>query len=118
MLSLSLALDAVDAVVGARRLVLLPRGRHGLGDGPSTAAVMGAVPAEKSGVASAMNDVSRQVSGALGVAVIGSLTSSLYASRIEDDTAALAPAAAETARESVGGAIGVAGASRTRRARP
>jgi EmrB/QacA subfamily drug resistance transporter len=76
---------------------------------PCTAAVMGAVPAEKSGVASAMNDVSRQVSGALGVAVIGSLTASLYASRVEDDTAALAPAAAETAQESIGGAISVAG---------
>jgi EmrB/QacA subfamily drug resistance transporter len=75
---------------------------------PSTASVMGAVPAEKSGVASAMNDVSRQVSGALGVAVIGSLTASLYASQIEDDTAALAPDAADAAQESIGGAISVA----------
>ena len=48
---------------------------------PSTASVMGAVPAEKSGVASAMNDVTRQVGGALGVAVLGSLITSLYASR-------------------------------------
>jgi EmrB/QacA subfamily drug resistance transporter len=76
---------------------------------PSTAAVMGAVPEAKSGVASAMNDVSRQVSGALGVAVIGSLTASLYAARIEEDTAALPAGAAETARESIGGAIQVAG---------
>ncbi len=75
---------------------------------PSTAAVMGAVPEEKSGVASAMNDVSRQVAGALGVAVIGSLTTTLYTARIEDDTAGLPPAAAETARGSIGGAIGVA----------
>jgi EmrB/QacA subfamily drug resistance transporter len=75
---------------------------------PSTAAVMGAVPEEKSGVASAMNDVSRQVSGALGVAVIGSITASLYASRLDDDTGALAPDAAATAEESIGGAISVA----------
>jgi EmrB/QacA subfamily drug resistance transporter len=75
---------------------------------PSTAAVMGAVPQDKSGVASAMNDVSRQVSGALGVAVIGSLITSLYSSRVGDDTAALAPDVARTAEESVGGAVNVA----------
>ena len=46
--------------------------------GPATDSVMGAVPEEKSGVASAMNDVTRQVAGALGTAVIGSLIASLY----------------------------------------
>ena len=76
---------------------------------PSTASVMGAVPEEKSGVASAMNDVTRQVGGALGVAVLGSLITSLYASGVDDDTAGLSPAAAEAAEESVGGAVGVAG---------
>jgi MFS transporter, DHA2 family, multidrug resistance protein len=50
--------------------------------GPATSSVMGTVPAEKSGVASAMNDVTRQVGGALGTAVIGSLISSIYGSRI------------------------------------
>ena len=34
--------------------------------GPATGSVMGAVPKEKSGVASAMNDVTRQVGGSLG----------------------------------------------------
>jgi EmrB/QacA subfamily drug resistance transporter len=48
--------------------------------GPATGSVMSTVPAEKSGVASAMNDVTRQVGGSLGTAVIGSLISSLYAS--------------------------------------
>jgi EmrB/QacA subfamily drug resistance transporter len=46
--------------------------------GPATDAVMGAVPESKSGVASAMNDVTRQVAGALGTAVIGSMITSLY----------------------------------------
>jgi EmrB/QacA subfamily drug resistance transporter len=46
--------------------------------GPATDSVMGAVPEEKSGVASAMNDVTRQVAGALGTAVIGSLITSFY----------------------------------------
>ena len=47
--------------------------------GPATDSVMGAVPEEKAGVASAMSDVTRQVAGALGIAVIGSLIASLYA---------------------------------------
>ncbi len=55
--------------------------------GPATDSVMGAVPEEKAGVASAMNDVTRQVGGALGVAVIGSLVGSLYSSRVDDATA-------------------------------
>jgi hypothetical protein len=76
--------------------------------GPATDSVMGAVPEEKAGVASAMNDVTRQVAGALGVAVIGSLVSSLYATRVEDATAGLPPSAADAAGNSVGAAVAVA----------
>ena len=75
---------------------------------PATDAVMGAVPEEKAGVASAMNDLTRQVFSALGVAVIGSLTTSLYADRMDDATAGLPPGAGDTARDSVGGAVAVA----------
>jgi MFS transporter, DHA2 family, multidrug resistance protein len=46
---------------------------------PATDAVVGAVPAVKAGVASATNTVARMVAGALGVAVVGSLVSSLVA---------------------------------------
>ena len=52
--------------------------------GPATASVMGAVPKEKAGVGSAMNDVTRQVGGSLGTAVIGSLVASFYGSRVSD----------------------------------
>ena len=76
--------------------------------GPATDSVMGAVSDEKAGVASAMNDVTRQVAGALGVAIVGSLVTSLYGSRIEDVTAALPPDSAEAASDSVGGAVAVA----------
>jgi EmrB/QacA subfamily drug resistance transporter len=76
--------------------------------GPATGSVMGAVPKEKSGVASAMNDVTRQVGGSLGTAVIGSLITSLYSSRIADTAAAL-PAGAESAvKDSIGSADAVA----------
>jgi EmrB/QacA subfamily drug resistance transporter len=77
--------------------------------GPATDSVMGAVSDEKAGVASAMNDVTRQVAGALGVAIVGSLVTSLYSSRVEDATAALPPESAQAASESVGGAVAVAG---------
>ncbi len=58
---------------------------------PATTAVVGAVPAAKSGIASATNTVARMVSGALGVAVIGSLVSSLYSNDLRDSLAGLPP---------------------------
>ncbi|MEZ5229078.1 MAG: DHA2 family efflux MFS transporter permease subunit [Acidimicrobiales bacterium] len=51
---------------------------------PATEAVMGSLPREKAGVGSAINDTTRQVGGALGVAIIGSAVSSVYTSRIID----------------------------------
>ena len=75
---------------------------------PGTAAVMSALPTAKAGVGSAMNDVNRQVGGALGVAVIGSVSSSAYSSKVESATAGLPEGAAATATDSVGGAAGVA----------
>jgi EmrB/QacA subfamily drug resistance transporter len=71
---------------------------------PATEAVVGAVPAAKAGVASATNTVARMVSGALGVAVIGSLISSLYASEVEGSLTGLPPEAQARAEESVGAA--------------
>jgi MFS transporter, DHA2 family, multidrug resistance protein len=64
---------------------------------PATDAVVGAVPAARSGVASAMNTVARMVSGALGVAVLGSLVNSLYS----DDVAGSLPPRAPGGRHGV-----------------
>jgi EmrB/QacA subfamily drug resistance transporter len=50
----------------------------GLTMAPATESIMGAIPREKAGVGSAMNDTTRQVGGALGVAVIGSVLASVY----------------------------------------
>jgi hypothetical protein len=75
---------------------------------PSTDSVMGAVPPEKSGVASAMNDVTRQVAGALGTAIVGSLITSIYASRINDDAASRPEPARTAAKDSIGQANAVA----------
>jgi EmrB/QacA subfamily drug resistance transporter len=76
---------------------------------PATEAVIGAVPAAKSGVASATNTVARMVSGALGVAVVGSLVSSLYSTDVEGSLDALPPEAQAAAESSVGAASAIAG---------
>jgi EmrB/QacA subfamily drug resistance transporter len=75
---------------------------------PATEAVVGAVPAAKSGVASATNTVARMVSGALGVAVIGSLVSSLYGRDVEGSLSGLPAPAQEAAEHSVGAASAIA----------
>ena len=75
---------------------------------PATDAVMGAVPEGKAGVGSAMNDVTRQVGGALGVAIIGSILNSIYSSRIDGSLSDLPAQTAEAARDSVGAASVVA----------
>ena len=75
---------------------------------PATEAVIGAVPAAKSGVASATNTVARMVSGALGVAVVGSLVSSLYSTDVEGSLDALPPEAQAAAESSIGAATAIA----------
>jgi hypothetical protein len=45
---------------------------------PATESIMGSLPRDKAGVGSAVNDTTRQVGGALGVAIIGSVYSSVY----------------------------------------
>jgi EmrB/QacA subfamily drug resistance transporter len=75
---------------------------------PATDAVVGAVPAAKSGIASATNTVARMVSGALGVAVMGSLVSSLYSNDVEGSLGALPPDAEAAAGDSVGAASAIA----------
>lgn len=58
----------------------------GLGMGtamtPATAALTDALPADKQGVASAMNDLSRELGGALGIAVLGSVLTNALTSRL------------------------------------
>jgi EmrB/QacA subfamily drug resistance transporter len=75
---------------------------------PATDAVVGAVPAAKSGVASATNTVARMVSGALGVAVVGSLVSSLYANDVEGSLGGLPAQAQAGAEDSVGASSAIA----------
>jgi EmrB/QacA subfamily drug resistance transporter len=54
----------------------------GLTMAPSTTAVMDAIPESKAGVGSATNDASREVGGALGIAIGGSILNEVYQSKI------------------------------------
>ncbi|MGH9133368.1 MAG: MFS transporter [Ilumatobacteraceae bacterium] len=78
---------------------------------PATESVMGSLPRAKAGVGSAVNDTTRQVGGALGVAIIGSIVSSVYASDIASlgRRFGLGGRDLETAESSLGGARQVAG---------
>jgi len=49
---------------------------------PATDSIMGSLPRAKAGVGSAMNDTTRQTGGAAGVAVLGSVLASRYASSV------------------------------------
>jgi Na+/melibiose symporter-like transporter len=82
----------------------------GLVMAPATDSVMGSLPLAKAGVGSAVNDTTRQVGGAMGVAIIGSVLASTYGSTIGDFFVGTpAPAeAVEAAKGSIGGAFGVA----------
>jgi Na+/melibiose symporter-like transporter len=93
-------------IVGATFFVLA----FGMGNlmAPSTDSVMGAVPEANAGIASAMNDVTRQMGGAFGVAVIGSVINTVYSGKMSEAVAVLPPEAAEAASDSVGAASRVA----------
>jgi len=91
----------------ALQMVILGTGM-GFTSAPATEAIMGVVPAAKAGVGSAVNDATRILGGTLGVAVIGSVYASLYASRLRETLpAGLPDHLARTANDSVGGALGV-----------
>jgi EmrB/QacA subfamily drug resistance transporter len=75
---------------------------------PSTESVMSSLPREKAGVGSAISNTGRQVGGALGVAILGSVLSAVYRGQIADAVAGLPPAARDAASESFAGAHGVA----------
>jgi EmrB/QacA subfamily drug resistance transporter len=77
---------------------------------PMTASIMGAVPMHKAGVGSAINDTTRELGGALGVAVLGSLVTSRYDHLVGRavTTLRLPDAASVPVRRSLAGALAVA----------
>ena len=91
------------------RMMLMAAGM-GLVMAPATESIMGSLPRAKAGVGSAVNDTTRQVGGALGVAIIGSVMSSVYQDRVATAISgrALPRGVGDQIRSSFGGAIAVA----------
>jgi EmrB/QacA subfamily drug resistance transporter len=80
----------------------------GLAFAPATGSIMSAVPVDKAGVGSAVNDTTRELGAALGIAVLGTIIGSAYRSNLDVSSTDLSAADATAARESIGGAVGVA----------
>jgi EmrB/QacA subfamily drug resistance transporter len=109
-LLLSLGLDQSSSYGAiAWRMVVMASGMA-LTMAPATTSIMGSLPLAKAGVGSAVNDTTRQIGGAVGVAVVGSVFASIYGSKVGDALAGkpLPPAAVEGAKNSLGFALGVA----------
>jgi EmrB/QacA subfamily drug resistance transporter len=86
--------------------MILGGGGLGLITAPATEAILGAVPREKAGVGSAVNDATRLFGAALGVAVIGSVAATLYGNRLGTTIPPDVPLQAATAAKgSIGGAL-------------
>lgn len=81
----------------------------GLTTAPATESILSVLPPAKAGVGSAVNDATREAGGTLGVAVIGSVYTSLYASGLLHSGAAHLPAGVlHVAQSSVGAGYAVA----------
>ncbi|KWX02184.1 putative transporter [Carbonactinospora thermoautotrophica] len=105
-------LARVDATSGYGEVAAALAG-IGLGLGvamaPAMDAVVGGLPDQHTGVGAAVNNALRQVGGAFGVAVLGSLLSEVYASRLDPALQGMPAPLTGAARESVTAALAVAG---------
>ncbi|MCU1391460.1 MAG: putative drug resistance transporter, partial [Ilumatobacteraceae bacterium] len=81
----------------------------GLSMTPGTTAITSSLPEDKQGVASALNDTVREIGGAVGIALLGSVLNSGYRSSVASATTTLPADAANVVKEGIGGAYTVAG---------
>ena len=108
MLVMATVDQSTSYLVIAAALILLGAGM-GVTVAPGTGSIMAAVPLNKAGVGSAVNDTTREVGGALGIAILGSIANSTYRSNIDEQAIGALPGeAAGIAEESIGGALQVA----------
>src|SRR5262245_55510855 len=76
---------------------------------PLTGSIMSAVPLGRAGVGSAMNDTTRELGGALGVAVLGSIVASRYDAQLASAIAGMSPTADGLGDSGLSGALEVGG---------
>lgn len=86
--------------------MILLGGGLGFTTAPATESIMGSLSVEKAGIGSAVNDTTRELGGTLGVAIVGSVFSSVYINSLEDGAVfeQLPPDAQELTAESIGAA--------------
>ncbi len=92
----------------ALSLIILATGMS-LSMPPSTTAIMASLPLGKAGVGSAVNDTTRELGGALGVAVLGSILASQFTAGLSAAVGSLPAPVASAATSSLGAALEVAG---------
>lgn len=81
----------------------------GMSMAPASTAIVSSLPLSKAGVASAVNDVTREVGGALGIAVLGTILTSRFTSGMDDRLPAGVPDQLRTgARTSINAAVAIA----------
>lgn len=80
----------------------------GMATPPTTSAIMMSAPDEKQGVASAVNDVTREVGGALGIALAGSILAGSYSHAIAPALTPVPQALRGPASESLAQALAIA----------
>ncbi len=64
--------------------IIIMGGGYGLAWSPATDSIVGAVPENRAGVGSAMDQTTQFIGGALGVAALGAIMNNIYRDRIED----------------------------------
>jgi Na+/melibiose symporter-like transporter len=75
---------------------------------PATTAITGSLSRAQQGVASALNDTSREIGGALGIALMGSIFNAQYRSEVGDVAARLDPTQGQLVKDGIAGATEVA----------
>jgi MFS transporter, DHA2 family, multidrug resistance protein len=76
----------------------------------TTDLIVGSAPPERAGAASGISETGAELGGALGIAILGSIGVAVYRSRLAGTLPAGVPShAAAAARDTLGGAVGVAG---------
>jgi hypothetical protein len=84
------AVDVSYATVVVPQMVLMGLGM-GLVSTPATESILLVLPPARAGVGSAVNDATRELGATLGVAVVGSLFSSVFSSRLGSSAFAQLP---------------------------
>ncbi|HXV94843.1 MAG TPA: MFS transporter [Pseudonocardia sp.] len=79
----------------------------GLSETLANDAILGAAPPDRAGSASAVSETAYEVGAVLGTAVLGSVLGAVYTASVAVPTS-VGPRSAEIARETIGGAVGVA----------